>query len=308
MENNKEKIKIVTHSGNFHTDDVFATAVLTLLLKKRNEKYEVIRTRDSEIIKTGDFVVDIGGEYDIDNNIFDHHQEGGAGERENGIPYSSFGLVWKKFGEELCGFAEARNIVDKRFGYPVDSADNGVNTFEQVTRDVFPYIIHNITSVYRPTWKEEKEVSRNHLSAFLEYLIVAENILKREITHAQDEVEGGKLVAAAYEKAKDKRIITIGGHYPWEDVLSNYPEPLYIVKPDHQNGGAWKVKAVRDVAVGFENRKDLPQEWAGKRGKELAEITGVSDAVFCHNKKFIVVAGSKDGALALAKLAVENKK
>jgi len=303
MEN--KKVKIITHSGNFHTDDVFAVTTLTILLDKRGEKYEVIRTRDPEVMKTGDFVVDVGGEYNSDKNLFDHHQEGGAGERENGIPYSSFGLVWKKYGEELCGSSEAKNIIDKRFCYPVDAADNGVNTFNQVTADIFPYIIHNITLVFRPTWREEEEKKRNHSSAFMEYIMVARNILEREIVHAQDEVDGGKLVVDAYEKTKDKRIIIIDGHYPWEDVLNNFPEPLYVVKPDHQNGGKWKVKAVRDIVVGFENRKDLPAGWAGKRGDELAKITGVPDAIFCHNKRFIAVAGSKEGALALARLAVE---
>jgi uncharacterized UPF0160 family protein len=301
-----KKVKIVTHNGNFHTDDVFAVSALTLLMDKRGEEYEIVRTRDSEIIKTGDYVVDVGGEYNTEDNSFDHHQEGGAGERENGVPYSSFGLIWKKFGEELCLSLKAKNIIDKRLGYPVDSADNGVNTFNQINSDVFPYIIHNITMVFRPTWKEEKEGVRDYMSAFIEYVAIARNILEREIVHAQDEVEGGKIVDGAYEIAEDKRIIVIDGHYPWEDVLNNYTEPLYVVKPDHQNGGAWKVKAVRNIAAGFENRKDLPKEWAGKRGEEFAKITGVSDAIFCHNKRFIAVAGSKDGALALAKLAVNS--
>ncbi|VAW13233.1 hypothetical protein MNBD_BACTEROID05-267 [hydrothermal vent metagenome] len=301
-----KKVKIITHSGNFHTDDVFAVSVLVLLLNKRNEEYEIIRTRDPEVMKTGDFIVDVGGEYDQHNNRFDHHQKGGAGERENGISYSSFGLIWEKYGEELCGSVQAKNVIDKRFGYPVDSADNGINTFNQVRADIFPYIIHNITMVFRPTWKEEEEGTKDYMTAFMDYLPVARNILEREIVHAKDEIEGGKLVVDAYKKTEDKRIVTIDGHYPWEDVLNNYPEPLYVVKPDHQNGGAWKVKAVRDIAVGFENRKDLPEEWAGRRGEELAEITGVPDAIFCHNKRWIAVAGSKEGALALAKLAVEN--
>ena len=41
---------------------------------------------------SADIVIDVGGQYDPDAGRFDHHQRGGAGERENGIPYSSFGL------------------------------------------------------------------------------------------------------------------------------------------------------------------------------------------------------------------------
>ena len=59
------KIKIITHNAGFHTDDVFAVATLQLLL---GDKTEVIRTRDEEIIQSGDYVVDVGGIYDEDNN------------------------------------------------------------------------------------------------------------------------------------------------------------------------------------------------------------------------------------------------
>ncbi len=304
MEN--KKIKIITHSGNFHTDDVFAVSTLSLLLDKRDEKYEIIRTRDPEIIKTGDFVVDIGWEYDPDKNLFDHHQEGGAGKREDGIPYSSFGLVWKKYGEQLCGSKEAAHKIDKRLCRPIDAADNGVETYKRVSEELFPYVLHNITLVFRPTWKEMEDGSRNDDIAFSELVSLARKILEREIKNAVDSTEGEALVRDAYEKSENKNIIILEGHYPWEDVLSDYPEPLYVVKPDRQNGGKWKIKAVGNDTHTFENRKSLPQEWAGKRDEALVEITGVTDAVFCHNKRFIAVAGSKDGALKLAKLAVEN--
>lgn len=302
-----KKKKIITHSGVFHTDDVFAVTTLALLLDKRGEEYEIIRTRDLEIIETGDFVVDVGWVYDTEKNRFDHHQEGGAGERKNGIPYSSFGLVWKEYGEELCGSSEVANIIEKRFCYPVDSADNAVETFKQVSPDIFPYIIHNVTLVFRPTWKEEESGKMNNDEAFTEYFKVSNKILSREIVNATDEIEGRVLVMDAYGASEDKRIIVIEGHYPWEVALAELPEPLYVVKPGRQNHDRWRVKAVRNDANSFENRKSLPEAWAGKRDKELADITGVPDALFCHNKRFIAGAGSKEGALALARLAVDNR-
>ncbi len=96
---NRKKIA-VTHCGSFHTDDVFACATLSLYFKKNNLKYKLIRTRDDNIIKKADYVFDVGGIYDPKIDRFDHHQYGGAGKRENNIPYASFGLVWKKFGPE----------------------------------------------------------------------------------------------------------------------------------------------------------------------------------------------------------------
>ena len=97
MELNKT-IKIVTHNGSFHADDLFACAFLKLLYPKA----EIIRTRDEEVIKTGNIVLDVGGIYNPEKNLFDHHQRGGAGIRPNSIPYASLGLIWKHFGDKLC--------------------------------------------------------------------------------------------------------------------------------------------------------------------------------------------------------------
>ena len=87
-------ITIATHNGNFHADDVFSIAAL----KNIFPAFNLVRTRDLEVIGKADVVIDVGGIYDPETGRFDHHQRGGAGERENGIPYSSFGLVWKKYG------------------------------------------------------------------------------------------------------------------------------------------------------------------------------------------------------------------
>ena len=71
--NASAKKKVITHSGNFHTDEVFACAVLSLLY---DGAIEIVRTRDPEVWVTGDYVVDVGNEYDPARGRFDHHQEG----------------------------------------------------------------------------------------------------------------------------------------------------------------------------------------------------------------------------------------
>jgi uncharacterized UPF0160 family protein len=60
--------------------------------------------------------------------------------------------------------------------------------------------------------------------------------------------------------------------------------------------------------------RKLPAAWAGLRSvvdkpegeKSLAEVSGVLDAVFCHKQLFIGGALSKEGAIALAKKALES--
>lgn len=295
---NKPLKKIVTHSGNFHTDEVFACAVLSLL---HDGAVEIVRSRESAVWAMGDYVMDVGGVYDAGAGRFDHHQEGGAGVRDNGTPYSSFGLVWKEFGERITGSAYAVVMIDKRLVQPIDAGDNGFETFG-VRGDVAPYILQDAIASFRPTWNE----ARTEDEGFFEAFEVAKKILAREVVRTQSEENGKRHAEEAYEKAEDKRIIILEDHYPWYEALGTKPEPLYVVKPDRGNLGKWKIEAVRDEAHTFKNRKDFPRTWAGKTDTELAQISGVSDALFCHNKLFVAVAGSKDGALALARIAVEN--
>ena len=294
-----DNIIVVTHSGNFHTDEVFACAVLALL---NDERIEVVRSRDSEVWETGDYVVDVGGVYDVSTGRFDHHQIGGAGVRPNGIPYSSFGLVWKEYGEKIAGSSYVARVIDERLVQPVDAGDNGFETFG-VRGEVAPYILQDVISAFRPGWNE----SRTEDEGFFEVLPFAEKIIAREIMRARTEEEGKMHAEEAYAKAEDKRIIIIADHYPWYEAIGTKPEPLFVVKPDRGMGGKWKIEAVRSDVHSFKNRKDLPLAWGGKTGAELAEISGVIDALFCHTKLFVAVAGSKEGALKLARLAVESK-
>ena len=289
----KNKI-LVTHDGVFHSDDLFATATLSIL-NKGNIK--VFRTRDTEIIKKADYVYDVGGEYDSARNLFDHHQQGGAGKRENNVPYASAGLVWKAFGEELCGSKILADKIDKRLIQSIDSIDNGIDLYE-VKGDVPPYTLQDIVFVFRPSWKEEQ----NYDKCFAELVPIAVKILNREITKMRDELEAESYVVKAYEEASDKRLIFLESNYPWGETLLSYPEPLYVIS---SKNGLWRVEAVRKGKYGFENRKPFPEAWAGKRDQELVKTTGVPDAVFCHNGRFLVVAKTKEAVIALAQKALD---
>ncbi|MFC1720719.1 MYG1 family protein [Patescibacteria group bacterium] len=289
--------KIITHNGNFHADDIFAVATLQLILEK--EGFEVIRTRDEEIIKTGDFVIDVGGVYDADKNLFDHHMPEGAGERENKIPYASFGLVWKKFGKELCGTHDVRDKIDKKLAQVIDAADVGIDLFKNIKENVHPYLLRSFLVSLKPTWKEE-DLDKDFM--FDKAVGFAKEVLIREIKVTQDTMEAETAVIKAYDEAKDKRIIVMDEKYPWESVLNKYEEPLYVVYPNI----SWRVKAVRDNFNSFENKNDLPESWAGKNDEELADITGVKDAVFCHRARFLAGAKSKEGAIKLAQIALDT--
>jgi uncharacterized UPF0160 family protein len=293
---NKKKI-LVTHNSTFHADDLFSTATLSIL-NKGNIK--VVRTRDEKMIKSADFVYDVGGEYNPSTNRFDHHQKGGAGFRSNGIPYASFGLVWKTYGEQICGNKEIADKIDQKLVASIDANDNGINLFE-VKGDIAPYTLQDILFCFRPSWKEEQDYDKS----FMELVPFAIRIITREIIITRGELEADSIIKKAYEDSNDKRMIILDGHYPWGEILSQnleqYKEVLYIVSV---KSDLWRVEAVRKDKNNFENRKPLPESWAGKRDDDLAKTTGVSDATFCHNARFLAVAKSKEGAIALAEKAL----
>ena len=292
---------LVTHNGSFHADDIFACALLILLLEKWGESFEIIRTRDDEIIKKGDYVFDVGGVYDAKANRFDHHQKGGAGIRENGIEYSSFGLVWEKFGEELSGSKKAKEIIEQGLVEPIDAFDNGINLVELKNEKIVPYLIQHMFLSMHLTWREDKSKMDE---MFMKSVDIAKEVLTREIIQANDTLLAEDILIKIYKDTDDKRIIVLDKKYPYEEILNRFKEPAYVVFQRSDEYGSWEVEAVRDNFKSFENRKNFPSTWAGLKDEELQKVTGVSDAVFCHKALFMAIAKSKEGAIKLAKLAL----
>ena len=297
---------LVTHNGTFHADDVFAVATF-LLANNIDNDWQVVRSRDEEVIKNADAVIDVGGVYDIATLRFDHHQMGGAGVRANGIPFASFGLVWNVFGDMITMDKWIKDEVENKLVLSIDANDNGVKLSQNNIPDVFAYEISTLVADFNSTWKEEAEsddhASKLQYESFMYLVGIATKLITRIITRARDKYEAKSFVIDAYNNAQDKRLIVLDNFYPWQDVLINLPEPLFVVYP---SADKWNLKTVNKEKGSFESRKDLPLAWAGKRDQELADVTGVLDASFCHNALFIATAKSKEGILALAKIALEQ--
>src|SRR6516162_1390126 len=146
-----------THDGTFHADDVFAAAVLFECDKTTEQMSVVVRSRKPEILADCDLRFDVGAKYWVASNDFDHHQPGGAGARPNGIPYASFGLIWKHFGHKTLPptLAEQDYViaaVDERLVQPVDAADCGCELFMLNTPAVLPYSVSAAVGSFNPSW------------------------------------------------------------------------------------------------------------------------------------------------------------
>lgn len=303
------KLKIVTHNGSFHADDLFACATLSLYLDRKGKSYEIIRSRDADTINSADYVFDVGGVYDPSKNRFDHHQKGGGGARSNGIEYASFGLVWKHFGLELCDQnQEVWSKIDREIATPIDANDNGQDLINPKYQDVFPYSGARPFLIFSPTWQEDvakiDDVFRSEAQNIA-------RVLEREIEVAKADALGRQIIENSYQKAEDKRVIEIQDGFPrylYQSTLSKFPEPLYALYQSHY-GESWKVEAIQESPNTLVSRKPFPVAWCTgvNADPKLVEITGVPDILFCHRGGFLLNTKSRDGALKLIKLALEYK-
>lgn len=280
--------KVVTHNGSFHADDVFAVA--TLQIHFGVENVEVVRTRDEAIIASGDIVLDVGGVYDAEKLRFDHHQNG-APVRENGIPYAAFGLIWKHYGEQVAGSVEAAADIERRYVLPIDANDVGISLFDLNEKNVGPITLQDIISLWRPVWGQVGDID----AGFSEACDLARGIISKAILHAKGDLDQKKYVESIYESAEDKKVLVFDKPVSTFHLI-DYPEVVLAVYPSEEED-RWSAAMVRKTHDSFEPRAKFPESWTGLRHEELAEASGISDALFCHKVGYLFVARSKEGVL-----------
>lgn len=120
-------MKIVTHDGPFHADEVTAVALLHVFKPFKSDPW-VVRTRDLIAGLTADVVVDVSGRYDPDNWLLDHHQFKIDERMEyNEIPLSSAGMTLMNLYDKGFINKELRDELYNRFICGVDAIDNGID-------------------------------------------------------------------------------------------------------------------------------------------------------------------------------------
>jgi uncharacterized UPF0160 family protein len=89
-----------------------------------------------------------------------------------------------------------------------------------------------------------------------------------------------------------------------ELAVPAHEQPFYVIYPD-EAGGNWRVQAVSISPESFESRKALPELWRGVRDEELSRMAGIEGCIFVHASGFIGGNKTKEGALEMAKRAVQ---
>lgn len=298
---------LVTHSGGFHADEVLSTVVLTRLFPQAR----LVRSRAHEWIAAGAdrIVYDVGGAYDAVARIFDHHQRG-APQRDDGRPYSSFGLIWKHFGRDYLatlsvpdGFIETVHAAfDASFVLPVDLVDNGALSPDSAGL-LASLTLPSLLETLKPVFDERDPEATDR--AFLAAAAIARSFVEAKIKGIHAKMRAEALVLRAIETAGERRVLELPMGMPFRPAIvkAGADHLLFVVHPRETD---WCLTGIRRAEEGFELRADLPEAWAGLTGSDLEATTGVEGASFCHNGRFIAAARTREAALALADLAVKG--
>ncbi|MGZ6617336.1 MAG: MYG1 family protein [Solirubrobacteraceae bacterium] len=290
-----------THDGSFHADEVFAIAALGLL----GDPVKVLRTRDRDVLARSDLRVDVGFRDDASTGDFDHHQREFDRARENGVRYASFGLVWREFGARVCdGDQDLADAVDETLVQAVDANDTGQQLTQSLIGGVSPMTVNTIIGGFNARWDEAltPEEERERFDAAV---ALAQGILTRELASAASGLRSQCIVREAITAAPDQRVVELAVNAPWKQVLvPEAADALFVIYPKRQGFG---LEAVPRELGSFTNRRDLPAAWGGLEGADLVAATGIEDAVFCHAKRFLVVARSRTGIKRLAELALAER-
>ena len=277
------KVKLVTHAGRFHSDEVTATAILELFLDKHNIEYEVIR--DSFPAKSGytdespDAIV-----YDIGLGMYDHHQHGIDAMHcrrldEDGkiSKYAAVGLIWKEIGPFM--FKSLWSEIYDLYIREIDDHDNG-NKGSQFSRMI---------ALFNPQPGSDKYTEDK---AFFEVVKAVKTIFKKVFKSYDDLDQQYGVIALGLSFNDEDYIMTDNFLFTTKEYPAarswcrNHDIPFYIYTSS-RTGYCFETISV--VPGDMKNHlKDIP--------KEVREWEGVN---FLHPTCFLGAADTKERAIEI---------
>jgi len=298
---------LVTHSGGFHADELLSSVILTRLYPTA----KIVRSRAPEWITPAQdrVIYDVGGAYDAEAQIFDHHQRG-APLRDDGQPYSSFGLVWKHYGRDYLtalgvAGADIENVhasFDKSFVLPIDLTDNGALS-PAIAGELAGLTLPSLLETLKPSFDNREPGADD--AAFHSALAIARSFVEAGIEKKAAKLRAETLVLKAIERTGESRILELPIGMPFRPAIvkAGADHLLFVVHPRDKD---WCITGIRRAEEGFELRADLPVSWAGLTNGDLEQASGVEGATFCHNGRFIAAAKTREAAMTMAEIATQE--
>lgn len=282
MEDLKLSRSVAVHSGSFHADEVMACALLAFCGLVDADK--IVRTREKEKIFHCEYVCDVGGEYNPAKKHFDHHQK-----EYEGI-LSSAGMVLQYIIDQKHIDPHFGAYLDQSLISGIDAIDNGnlkvpkgLTTFSSVIGNYMPVQYTASPDEIDAGFHAAFDFSLQHLKRLQEKYTYARNH-RETIQHAMQQYED----CIIFEEA-----------FPWMDTffeLDGQMHPAkFIIMPTDEH---WKLRGIPpSLGEKMKVRVKMPKKWAGLMDDDLAQVSKIEGAVFCHKGRFISIWRTKEDAL-----------
>lgn len=287
----KPNAKAFTHSGKFHADDVFSSALLLYL------NPQITITRGNQVPEGYDGIV-----FDIGRGQYDHHQRDSR-VRENGVPYAAFGLLWEELGGEILGGTLAQRF-DEEFVQPLDNNDNTGEKNE----------LASLIGNFNPVWDEteaadgvtEEERDRGLSVGFLRAVQVAglilENKFARYRADARADEKINQVLAMQETQGGDARILVLPEFVPCQKRLKE-TDIAFVIFPSNRGGYCIQPQKKPDS---MNYKCSFPKQWLGLENEELQVATGLASAGFCHKCGFLMTVGDEADAIRACEISLEE--
>ena len=283
IEASKIPRSVGTHDGTFHADEVTACALLLLFDLVDGNK--IIRTRQLAQLAKCEYVCDVGGIYDPELKLFDHHQVDYQG------PLSSAGMILLHLKETAVITPKEYDFFNNVLILGVDAHDNGkdvlisgISTYSQIVSNFAPITHDSDPEVLDEAFFNALKFAFSHLSRLWDrykYIKSCREIVAQKMKESD--------ICLHFDKS-----------LPWLESFfeldGEHHPAMYVIMP---SGRHWKLRCIPpNYANRMKVRKALPEAWAGLLDDDLKRASGIPGAIFCHKGRFISVWETKDDALA----------
>ena len=153
---------VVVHGGAFHADDTLFVSLFRWLTSDRVKVERVFKVPEKYLDNPKVLVADIGGDYDHEKLIFDHHQVDTPVMDDEGHKHAAIGLVLGWLGIELDETTSAIirrvEMIDNGYGNQNTSSaseegEKGESA-ESETKREWTYTLNSFVKLMNPLWDE----------------------------------------------------------------------------------------------------------------------------------------------------------
>lgn len=328
----QDKLHIITHNSRFHADEVCAYTMLRKLYKNINPIGEITltRTRDENVIVSGDIVIDVGQTFDPIKFRFDHHQTTFNNHyflTDFEVPLSSCGLIYQYFGDlylshvykDLFSYNSLstekqlellRNIY-RRVILEIDAGDNGIEVFEKkqgfggAGNSFLASLVNQLntedTNNYEAQMENFQRASElaekvldiqfeSNIKYFMNFTPQYEHI--SELMKTREQQHSSREVIIDTENCNLARTCVLQYEYKNPDK----PKLSYMVYCQKEND--WRVKTIGNKP--FESRKLLAKE-----DDILTRMSNPEEFVFLHKNRFLACAKTHESIMEIVQISLD---